>query len=194
MSGDDTEQTSPTVEETEAMTLASLEATFLSALALKDASDFDKAEELLREVLRAEPRLGEPHLELARILLETERIDEAEPHAREALQILTAEGGQWTDDLPENVVQALAHALLAEVLRRRADSDEVLFGDPDVFKALVAEAKEQFERAADLDPRDEYSSYYGFFLGLEDQSGQPVQVELAPASDAPSADRRDTEP
>jgi len=181
MSGDSERE--PTVEETEAAGLADLEASFLAALAHKEASAFDKAEELLRQILRAEPRLGEPHLELARILLETERLDEAEAHAREALSILTAEGGQWTDDLPENVVQALSHALLAEVLRRRADSDEVLFGDPEVFKGLVAEAKQHFERAADLDPRDDYSSYYGFFLGIEDQTGKPAQIELTPAAE-----------
>ncbi|MEM6929461.1 MAG: tetratricopeptide repeat protein [Myxococcota bacterium] len=183
MSGDESDET-PTVEESEAARLASLETTFLSALALKDGGDFDKAEEQLREILRTEPRLAEPHMELARILLETDRLDDAEAHARQAIEILGGDNGQWTDELPENVVMALAHALLAEILRRRADSDEVLFGDPEVFRALVAEAKSHFETAADLDPKDEYSSYYGFFLGIEDKTGQPVQLELAPAQDA----------
>lgn len=183
MSGD-SEETTPSVEETEAARLAGLEQTFLTALALKDGGDFDKAEEQLREIIRLEPRLAEPHLELARILLETERLEEAEAHVRQGLEILSGEDGQWTDDLPENVVLALAHALLAEILRRRADSDEVLFGDPQVFHGLVAEAKSHFEQAAELDPQDDYSSYYGFFLGIEDRTGQPVQLELAPSKDA----------
>ena len=141
---------------------------FLAALAARQAGDIDTAEDELRAVIRAEPRLAEPHMELARILLDTDRLQPAEDHAREAMAHLQA-GGQWTDELSENVVQALSHALLAEILRRRVDEDDVIFGDPDTFKALVEESKTHFAKAAELDPRDEYSSYHAFFLGVQDQ-------------------------
>ena len=137
---------------------------FIAALGFKEAGKIDQAEDDLRWILRQEPRLAEPRLELARILLDTDRLDEAEDHAREALDVLE-KGGQWTDDLPENVVKGLAYATLAEILRRKADEDDVIFGDPDVFRNMVEEAKSCFAKAADLDPRDEYASYYAFFLG-----------------------------
>lgn len=144
--------------------LAVLEQRFLDALRAKDAGEIDRAEDELRDILRLEPRLAEPRMELARILLDTNRLEDAEVHAREALERLLA-GGQWTDDLSEEVVQALCHALLAEILRRRADEDDVIFGDPRAFRELVRESREHFEQAAALDPSDEYSSYHAFFMG-----------------------------
>lgn len=142
---------------------------FMAALERKEAGDVDRAEDELRAILRVEPRLGEPHLELARLLLDTDRVEEAEDHARVALEVLQT--SVWTDELPENVVQALAHATLAEILRRRADEDDVIFGDAAVFRALVEEARGHFARAAELDPRDEYASYYAFFM---DPSADPT--------------------
>ena len=165
----------PGQEDAEADQLQALGERFLTALRRKDAGELDDAEDLLRSILRAEPRLPEPHLELARILLDTDRTKEAEQHAREGLSHLEA-GGQWTDELPENVVTALAHALLAEALRRRADEDDVLFGDPETFHAMVRSAREHFEAAAGLDPRDEYSSYHAFFLGVEGHGGAPPEL------------------
>ncbi len=156
--------------------LQQLEARFLAALRSKEAGDIDRAEDELRAILRVEPRLPEPHMELARVLLDTDRLADAEPHARHAVDQLES-GGQWTADLPNNVVSALAHALLAEILRRTADEDDVIFGDPERFRALVDEAKEHFDRAADLDPRDEYASYYAFFLG---EDGHRAPAPLPP--------------
>lgn len=138
---------------------------FMLSLRLKDQGKLDAAEDKLRHILRKEPRLPEPHMELARILLDTGRRTEAETHAREAVQWLN-QGGQWTDELPENIVLSLAYALLAEVLRQRADEDDVIFGDPEVFKAMIAEARQCFEKARSLDPADEYASYHAFFLGV----------------------------
>lgn len=139
---------------------------FMAALRAKDAGKLDAAEDELRAILRSEPRLPEPHMELGRILLDTDRLDEAESHAREALEHLEA-SGPWTDEIPENVVRGLAWALLAEVLRRVADEDDVIFGDPARFKALVDESQKAFAKAAELDPSDEYASYHAFFLGPE---------------------------
>jgi len=165
--------------------LASLGPRFLQALGLKEAGRVDDAEEALVAILKEEPRLPEPRMELARIHLDTERIDTAEEHARTALEHLES-GGQWTDMLPEEVLLSVAHALLAEILRRRLEEDAVIFGDPAEFKALLAESKTHFARARELDPTDETSSYYAFFLGPEghgskDEGGAAAQ----PTSDEP---------
>jgi tetratricopeptide (TPR) repeat protein len=158
---------------------------FVRALDARERGDIDDAEDLLREIIRREPRLAEPHMELARICLDTDRLADAEPHAREALAHLAA-GGPWTEDLPENVVQALAHALLAEVLRRRADEEDLIFGDAAAYKAVVHEARAHFQLAHKLDPSDEYSSYHAFFLGIPakkqgadaDEEGEPIPMLL----------------
>lgn len=151
-------------EELEQQALEALSQRFIEALQHKHEGRHDDAEDIFREIIRVEPRLAEPHMELARLLLDTDRTEAAEPHAREALIHLEA-SGQWTDEIPENVVHALAHALLAEILRRRADEDDVIFGDPATFNELVRESRELFEKASSLDPADEYASYHAFFLG-----------------------------
>jgi len=156
---------------------------FMEALAAKDAGSVDAAEETLLAILKQEPRLPEPRMELARIHLDTERIESAEAHARTALEHLEA-GGQWTDMLPEDVVKSVAHALLAEILRRRLEDDAVIFGDPAEFKALLAESKTHFSRARELDPTDETSSFYAFFLGPEGHA----RSEQAPGQTAPGGE------
>ena len=136
---------------------------FLLALAAKEKNDIDTAADLLRSILRVDPRLAEPQMELARILMESEQLEEAEEYAREAVKLLEG-GGQWTEDLPENVVLSAAWGVLAEVLRQRADTDEMVFGDAEAFAKLMAETRAAFVRAAELDPTNEHavSWAYGF--------------------------------
>lgn len=145
--------------------LAELEPKFMAAIEAKDAGRMDTAEDLLRGILRVEPRIAEPRMELARILLDTDRLEEAEEHAREGLLQLKS-GGQWTEEIPENIVSGLAHALLAEVLRRRIEEDDVVFGDPARYQAMLAESQSLFQEASRLDPSDEYASFHAFFLGV----------------------------
>ncbi|MCO4743411.1 MAG: tetratricopeptide repeat protein [Proteobacteria bacterium] len=145
--------------------LAELEPQFMAAIEAKDAGRLDAAEDLFRTILRVDPRIPEPRMELARILLDTDRVAEAEEHAREALVQLKS-GGQWTDEIPENIVLGLSHALLAEVLRRRIEDDDIVFGDADRYKAMLAESQSLFAEAAKLDPSDEYASFHAFFLGV----------------------------
>jgi len=151
-------------EDAERSMLDDLGKRFMAAMTLKNAGDVDGAEDLLRALVKAEPRLPEPHLELARLLLDTDRLAESETHAREGLSHLE-QSGPWTDELPEHIVKGVGYALLAEILRRIADEDDVIFGDPDRFHALVEESKKHFQTASDLDSDDSYSSYYAFFLG-----------------------------
>lgn len=150
----------------EAERLGALGETFTVAMGLKERGDIDSAEELFLEILRAEPRLPEPRMELARLLLDTDRLSDAETHARLALEHL-ASGGRWTDVLPDGVVESIAHALLAEILRRRLEDDDIIFGDPSAFQAMLTESREHFATAHRLDPTDETSSYYATYLGAE---------------------------
>ena len=168
------------MSETEEDALQALGVRFLAALAAKDRGQIDAAEDELRAILRIEPRLAEPRLELARILLDTDRLPEADDHAREALEVLEG-GGQWVEDVPGPVLLAMAHALLAEVVRRKADEDDVIFGDPAAFRAMIDEAKRHFARAAELDPSEEYASYYAVFLGDGSDAPAPLPGPSGPS-------------
>ena len=131
--------------------LALLGTRFHEAIRLRNAGRIDAAIEAFQDVLRGEPRLAEPRMELARIYLELARLEDAEAEVREAIRLLEA-GGQWTDALPENVVLAIAWALLGEVLKERATSDDVVFGPELTFRSLLAQSHASFARAAALDP------------------------------------------
>jgi tetratricopeptide (TPR) repeat protein len=144
--------------------LSALGPRFMAGIEKRQAGKVDDALEIFREVLRAEPRLAEPRMEIARILLEMGKLDEAEAEAREAVRLLET-GAQWTEELPENVVLALAWALLGEILKERAQSDEVVFGDPETFEELLGESRAAYTRAAELDPTDTVSALNAAELG-----------------------------
>jgi tetratricopeptide (TPR) repeat protein len=141
---------------------------FMRAMELLQKGDQDRAAEILRGILAVEPRLAEPHLEIARILLDGGQLREARAEAEEGLRLLEAKG-QWLEDLPEPVLLGLAHGLLAEILRQIADTDEVVFGDPQVFRGLTRLARRHFAKAAALDPENHHASYHAFFLGVGQQ-------------------------
>ena len=133
--------------------LSTLGPRFVAAIELRANGRVDEALDAFGAILRQEPRLAEPRLEIARIHLETGRLEDAEIQAREALRILL-NGGQWTEDLPETVVLALAWALIGEILKEKAASDEVVFGDPALFREILAESRVAYAKAAELDPSD----------------------------------------
>lgn len=173
----------PTEEEAEAAVLADLAARFERALEHVRTGNVDGAADLLRGILRQEPRLPEPRLELARVCMDTGQLEEAEEHAREALALLER-GGQWVEDLPEQTVQSVAHGLLGEILRRTADSDEVVFGAPDRWKTLMAEARESFRKAAVLDPANLHAAYWGFGLSPGEGGAEDGEENLAEDEEA----------
>ena len=144
--------------------LDGLDVRMLDALEARRRGDVDGASDLLRSILRAEPRLAEPRMELASILLEADQLEEAESEIREALRLLEL-GGQWTDDLEEHELRSLAWNLLAEALRRQADQDDVVFGDPARWKELMEESRTAFETAARLDPTNEHADHWAFGMG-----------------------------
>lgn len=132
---------------------ADSEQAFLRAMELRRAGKGDEALRELEGIRRREPRYPEPHLEIGRILYEREQWEEAEAEVREAIRLLEL-GGQWLDEIPEGAMQAMCWSLLGEVLKERAATDEVVFGDPEGFHALIRESRAAFERAAQLDPDD----------------------------------------
>jgi len=129
------------------------------ALRLREKNQVDKAAEILRGILKVEPRLAEPRLELARILLDTGQVEEARSQAEEATRILES-GGQWTDEIPENVLASMAFGLLGEIIRTQADADEAVFGDPEDWRALVEASEAAFTKARALDPDNAHADYW----------------------------------
>src|SRR5438045_1051925 len=91
--------------------LEALQARFLQALQARTRGDVDTAAELLRGMLKVEPRLAEPRLELSHILLETGQLSEAEDQAREALRSLEGDG-RWTEDLDDSQLLSLGWGTL----------------------------------------------------------------------------------
>jgi tetratricopeptide (TPR) repeat protein len=153
--------------------LEGLDAQFMDGLKRMASKDIDGAAECFRRVLQREPRLAEPRIELARILMLTGQVREAEAEAREAIKILEA-GGQWIDILEEHQVSSVAYGLLAEILRVLAESDEVVFGDPEAWRNIVDEAHAAFRRARTLDPENAHADYWASSFdvdsGAEDEA------------------------
>ncbi|MFT4977733.1 MAG: hypothetical protein ACI8S6_003640, partial [Myxococcota bacterium] len=71
-------------------------------------------------------------------------------------------GGQWTADIDEDALLSHAYSTLGEVLRLKADSDEIIFGDPEAFGKLHSESRTAFLKAAALNPDNEHAVYWGF--------------------------------
>lgn len=167
---------------------------FLEALALREKHDVDGAAEALRGILKVEPRLAEPRLELARILLDIGQADVAEEESREAIRILEG-GGQWTDDLPEPVLQSLAWDLLGECIRTQTDSDEMVFGDPAVWVARLGQARDAYRRAAELDPENSHAVWWVERFADPRSGARPTDAAASPdALDEGADDAADADP
>ena len=105
-------------------------------------------------------------MERGRIRLEMGQLEDAEEDVREAIRVLDG-GGQWSEDVAENVVQALAWGLLGEILKEKASTDDVVFGDEATFRTLLAQSRAAFARAAELDPTDTTSQINALELSEE---------------------------
>lgn len=144
--------------------LAGLADRFDEAMAARRVADVDRAKELLRGILKDEPRLAEPHVELAGLLLDLEQPEEALEHAREAVRLL-ASGAVWTEAIPANVLLGLAWDTLGECLKQVADQDSVVFGPEDRWRALMEESRFAFARAVEHDPSNEHADWGAFGMG-----------------------------
>ena len=143
--------------------LKKLEGRLMEALKLRRDGKTEQAADALRSILQVEPRLAEPRMELASIALQAGQLDEAEAQAEEAIQILN-NGGQWTEELGEGVLLSLAWNLLGEALRQQADSDEIVFGNPERWQEIMEKAKNAFNQAEKLDPQNAHASAWSFGL------------------------------
>ena len=94
------------------------------------------------------------------------QLEDAEADVREAIRVLES-GGQWSEDVPENVVLALAWSLLGEIIKEKASTDDVVFGDEETFRGLIAQSRVAFARAAELDPTDNNSQINALELSEE---------------------------
>lgn len=137
----------------EADILRMLERQFLQALELLRIQRESAARALLEEILRAEPRLAEPRLELAILDAHDGALEAAIEHVRMAVDVLD-KGGQWTDDLPPHVLRAHARNLLGELLIESAQTDAAV-ADEELFAATYNEAVALFRQAYDEDPDNE---------------------------------------
>jgi tetratricopeptide (TPR) repeat protein len=155
---------------------------FMDGLKRLENADIDGAAECFKRVLAVEPRLAEPRIELARILMETQQLKLAESEVREAIKILE-NGGQWLDLVTEDELTSVAYGILAEVLRVLAESDAVVFGDPDIWRNIVDESHAAFRRARELDPENSHASYWAG--GLDVDAGQASSPEDAGQASSP---------
>ena len=136
-----------------------LEQRFMQAIEARENGDLDSAAEMMLGILKIEPRLPEPHLELSHIYLQVGQLEDAQTHIDEAIVYLES-GGQWTDDLEESEVLSLAYSTKGEIYRALASEDEMVFGDEEEFKKLLKEAKTAFKKAALINPQNEHAVYW----------------------------------
>lgn len=125
-----------------------------SALAFRQDGQDVRAEKLFREILRSEPRLAEPRLELAHLAAAREDWVEAQAQARIAVTTLMA-GGQWTIDVEPGPLLSFAMNLLGETLVRSIEGGDLFLRDKDRFEAIWNEASVLFGQARKLDPTNE---------------------------------------
>lgn len=145
-----------------------LEKIFLEAVEANNAGRADDALRLFKEILAEEPRMSEPRLEIASILLRRGDLEEAEAQAREGLDYVER-GWRWLENLTDE--QLLAHAcnLLGEILKQRSVSDAVMRQGEAAMRQLWKEAGELFERGAEADP--ENPEVMANYLGFKKQRG-----------------------
>ena len=162
-----------------------MQALFIAAMEHRQNRNSKKSEACLLEILKKEPRLPEPHLELAHIYHAQEQFDDARIHIEQAVQYLE-NGGQWLD-LPETEIMSMAYLIQGEIYRSLADLDEVVFGKQSVYIDYVNRAKNAFKKANLLDKSSvEYSGPLRDWQ-WDQQIEQSINDSLASAEE-PSTD------
>ncbi len=129
-----------------------LEAIWLQAMEAREKNLDEEARQLFHSILKQEPRLAEPRLELAHIEIERGQLQEAEEQTRLALEILN-NGGQWTADLEPNILLSFGWNLLGEILFRQSE-ELATSPDRDRFEGIWNDAAAAFKKALELDPEN----------------------------------------
>ncbi len=172
--------------EAETAEIEPMQALFIAAMEHRQHGDSKKSEACLLEIVKKEPRLPEPHLELAHIYHAQEQFEDARTHIEEAVQYLE-NGGQWLD-LPEIEILSMAYLIQGEIYRSLADLDEVVFGDQAVYIDYVNRAKNAFKKANLIDKETvEYSGPLREWQ-WDQQIEQSINDSLASSEEAPSTD------
>ena len=140
--------------------LKHLEFKFLEAIQAHQNNDLDKAERINKAVLEVEPRLVEPNLELAYITLRREQFEDAQAYAEEAIRLCSLHG-HWMDNFTDDELLSLSYSALGESLRFQAQTDEVIFEKPEKFAQLMEQAKDAYNKAASINPSNEFAQYWG---------------------------------
>ena len=140
--------------------LKQLEFKFLEAIQSHQNNDLDKAEKINKAILDVEPRLVEPNLELAYISLRREQFEDAQAYAEEAVRLCELHG-HWMDNFTDNELLSLSYSTLGEALRFQAQTDEIIFEQPEKFAELMEKAKEAYKKAASINPENEFARYWG---------------------------------
>ena len=76
--------------------LRPLEKLFMNAMEFRQVGEVEKSEQILIRILKQEPRLPDPNLELAHIYLISEKFDEGLEHIKDTIRYLK-NGGQWLE-------------------------------------------------------------------------------------------------
>jgi tetratricopeptide (TPR) repeat protein len=142
--------TETSIDDVENATLQQFETHFIHAMELRQQGNTQAASKILLAILKEEPRLPEPHLEIAHIYYSMDQLDDAQIHIEQAVQQLE-NGGQWLD-IPENDLLSIAYVLQGEIYRGLADQDEIVLGNPERFQDLINRAKNAFNKAKMIDP------------------------------------------
>lgn len=131
--------------------LMALEPKMRRALNAREQGNNAEARKLFGAILKEEPRLAEPRLELAHMAALTEDWDEAQSQARLAVEILKR-GGQWTHDVEPKVLLGFALNLLGELMVRPLEEGDLFLTDRPRFDACWNEASVLFGLAMAADP------------------------------------------
>ena len=140
--------------------LKHLEFKFLEAIQAHQNHDLDKAERVNKAILEIEPRLVEPNLELAYISLRREQFEDAQAYAEEAIRLCKLHG-HWMDNFTDDELLSLSYSTLGESLRHQAQTDDIIFEQPEKFTTLMEQAKEAYQKAASINPSNEFAQYWG---------------------------------
>lgn len=143
--------TTETMMEFDQEQLTALEPKMRLAMTAREQGNDSEARKLFEEILKEEPRLAEPRLELAHMAAVTEDWEEAQGHARLAVEILKR-GGQWTQDVAAEVLLGFALNLLGELVVRPLEEGDLFLTDRPRFDTSWNEASTLFGLALAADP------------------------------------------
>ena len=133
---------------------------FEQALEARENNDIDSCCELLLHIIKNEPRLPEPHMELANIYLIIEKFEDARVHIEEAITYLE-NGGQWTE-IDLNTLLSLAYATKSEIYHALADRDEIVLNSNETeFIRLIKISQSAKKKAQELNPNQHIDNYQG---------------------------------